>query len=141
MYLFTYGTLMEGESRAGIMDQLGFEKIGECDAKGFLLFHFWYGKYPIILRSNSDLDIVKGEIYEGTLPKEYDKAILSILDGIEGEGDMYSRRIISVSCNGKKYEPYIYVGNYIYWKDLIKNGAISPLVNNLKWSQSFFEKN
>ena len=141
MYLFTYGTLMEGESRSGIMDQLGFEKIGECDAKGFLLFHFWYGKYPIILRSNSDSDVVKGEIYESTLPKEYDKAILSILDGIEGEGDMYSRRIISVSCNGKKYKPYIYVGNYMCWKDLIKDGAISPLVNNLKWSQSFFEKN
>lgn len=138
MYFFAYGTLMEGESRAGIMGQLGFEKVGECDVKGFLLFHNWYGKYPIILRSKDDADIVKGELYKSTLP-EYETEILSILDGIEGEGEMYSRRIVTVSCSGKEYKPYIYVGNYECWKDWIAEDAISPLVNNLKWSQKFFE--
>lgn len=96
MYLFTYGTLMEGESRAGIMEQLGFEKIGECDAKGFLLFHFWYGKYPIILKSKNKDDVVKGELYKSTLPEEYNTELLSILDKVEGEGDMYYRQNINV---------------------------------------------
>lgn len=141
MYLFTYGTLMEGESRAGIMEQLGFEKIGECDAKGFLLFHFWYGKYPIILKSKNKDDVVKGELYKSTLPEEYNTELLSILDKVEGEGDMYYRQNINVKYNGQTYNPYIYVGNYSCWKDWIAEGAISPLVNNLKWSQSFFEKN
>lgn len=141
MYLFTYGTLMEGESRAGIMEQLGFEKIGECDAKGFLLFHFWYGKYPIILKSKNKDDVVKGELYKSTLPEEYNAELLSILDRVEGEGDMYYRQNISVKYNDKTYNPYIYVGNYSYWKDWISEGIISPLVNNLKWSQKFFEKN
>ena len=141
MYLFTYGTLMEGESRAGIMEQLGFEKIGECDAEGFLLFHFWYGKYPIILKSKSKDDVVKGELYKSTLPKEYNTELLSILDKVEGEGDMYYRQNINVKYNGQTYNPYIYVGNYTVWGDLIKDGTISPLINNLKWSQSFFEKN
>ena len=141
MYLFTYGTLMEGESRAGIMEELGFEKIGECDAEGFLLFHFWYGKYPIILKSKSKDDVVKGELYKSTLPEEYNTELLSILDKVEGEGDMYYRQNIDVEYNGQTYNPYIYVGNYTVWGDLIKDGAISPLINNLKWSQSFFEKN
>lgn len=141
MYLFTYGTLMEGESRAGIMEQLGFEKIGECDAKGFLLFHFWYGKYPIILKSKSKDDVVKGELYKSTLPEEYNAELLSILDKVEGEGDMYYRQNINIKCNGQTYNPYIYVGNYSCWKDWISEGIISPLVNNLKWSQKFFEKN
>ena len=141
MYLFTYGTLMEGESRAGIMDQFGFEKIGECDANGFLLFHFWYGKYPIILKSKNKDDVVKGELYKSTMPEKYNTELLSILDKIEGEGDMYYRQNIDVKYNGQTYNPYIYVGNYSCWKDWIAKGIVSPLVNNLKWSQKFFEKN
>lgn len=139
MYLFCYGTLMQGESRAGIMEQLGFEKVGECDAKGFMLFHYWYGKYPIILRSKDNSDVVKGGLYESTFPEEYDNELLSILDSIEGEGEMYHRRKFTVECNGKTYKPYIYVGNYECWKDWIAEGIISPLVNNLKWSQKLFE--
>lgn len=139
MYLFCYGTLMQGESRASIMEQLGFEKVGDCEVRGFMMFHFWYGKYPIILKSKDKNDVVKGELYKSTLPDKYEDEILSVLDRIEGEGTMYYRCKTPVFCNNKSYKPYIYVGNYSSWANWISEGVISPLVNNLKWSQKFFE--
>lgn len=140
MYLFCYGTLMEGESRAGIMEQLGFEKVGNCSVQNMMMFHNWYGGYPIILKSKDKNDIINGELYKGTLPSEYDAELLSVLDKIEGEGQMYYRQKITTKCNGKFYHPYAYIGNYEFWGEYIKKGYISPLVNNIKWSQSLFEE-
>ena len=149
MFLFTYGTLMQGESRAGIMRDLGFEKVCNYKANGFLMFHNFYGKYPIIFKSTDKNDVVIGEIYTNNTDNiedfdfdidEYNNSILDILDNIEGVGVMYRRETITAKVKDRVIKPYIYMGNYEYWKDyLSKEYGILPLVNNLKWSQKLFE--
>lgn len=99
--VFVYGTLMKGNSNyESFLADADF--IGEFVAKGFALYDL--GSYPGII--HSEIDKVKGELYS------IDSNVLSELDMLEGEGNLYIRKLISVvNDNNEVQEAYIYVYN------------------------------
>lgn len=62
MILFVYGSLKKGFYNH---ERFGFDKIpfiGKCELKGYELFSL--GHYPGMVPTNSESDVVKGELYD-----------------------------------------------------------------------------
>jgi len=97
--LFVYGTLQHGQSRNKILNGLKYEKA--------TLFN--YRKvvppslgFPFIIYDSSSN--VKGEIYYGL-----NHSLLSQIDIIEGEGELYHRIIVNVVLDdGNEVEAFTY---------------------------------
>ena len=97
--LFVYGTLQSGQNRNFILKELQYEEA--------TLFKYRKVKppsldFPLIIRDNSSN--VKGEIYYGLNHK-----LISKIDMIEGEGELYKRIIVNVVlADGNKVEAFTY---------------------------------
>ena len=97
--LFVYGTLQSGQSRNFILKGLQYEKA--------TLFNYRKIKpisldFPLIIREISSK--VKGEIYYGL-----DHKLISQIDMIEGEGELYNRIMVKVALDdGKEVEAFTY---------------------------------
>lgn len=106
MYLFTYGTLMQGESRHEILQNARFVCYGKAIGK---LYHFQKGNYPVFFRDGSD--DVFGEVYE--IPGDMIEEYLSTLDQIEGAAyNLYAKREIPVydAKSDAQYSCIVYEG-------------------------------
>lgn len=100
MYLFTYGTLMQGEFRHNVLEKARFVCYGKATGK---LFHYTKGNYPVYFRSGTDE--VRGEVYE--IPADMIEEYLSALDQIEGTVyNLYAKREIPV-CDANSDTQYI----------------------------------
>ncbi|MFW9874410.1 MAG: gamma-glutamylcyclotransferase family protein [Candidatus Thorarchaeota archaeon] len=105
--LFVYGTLQHGQSRNFILRGLKYEKA----------FLFNYRKvtppslgFPFIIRD--DFSKVKGEVYYGL-----DTSLISQIDMIEGEGELYHRILVKVVLeNGKELDAFTYYPSVILIK-------------------------
>ncbi|WP_290443257.1 gamma-glutamylcyclotransferase [Clostridium sp. CF012] len=99
--VFVYGTLMRGRSNYKYyLEHSIFLGIGTI--QGYALYDL--GFYPgIILDEN---ECTKGEVFE------VDNETMSRLDRLEGEGDLYLRRLVKVEMdNGLAHDAYVYVWN------------------------------
>lgn len=99
--VFVYGTLMRGNrEHENFLSEAQFA--GNFVAEGFQLFDF--GSYPRVI--HSEIDKIKGELYI------IDSKTLEKLDELEDEGNLYIRKLISVSNdNNEVQEAYTYVYN------------------------------
>jgi gamma-glutamylcyclotransferase (GGCT)/AIG2-like uncharacterized protein YtfP len=106
--LFVYGTLQDGQSRNIILKGLRYEKATLFNYKKVISSSLGF---PFIVRDDSSN--VKGEVYY-----DIDESIISEIDRIEGEGELYHRIVVKVTLlNGKELEAYTYYPSEI----LVKN--------------------
>ena len=113
MYLFVYGTLINGESNH---KTLGNSKlIGDAFTKGTL---FDIGDYPALI-PDGDND-VKGEVYEVNCETLTQCDLLEGYD-VDNPNSLYIREIIAVKINNKVIRSYIYYSNF----DLSKYSEIT----------------
>ncbi len=100
--LFVYGTLMRGERASGMLS--GCDFLGEGILKGYAMYDL--GPFPGI--KEKDKFRVQGEIYN--IPDE----LIERLDAYEGEGSLYKRDTVTVSCGKGDLENvlvYVYLGD------------------------------
>ena len=64
MNLFTYGTLMHGECRGGLLEPCGARFLGEATLSYTRLFELSTGAFPVAMPSRFEEDFVTGELYE-----------------------------------------------------------------------------
>ena len=112
MILFVYGTLM-GPHRSNSTYLSNAIYLGKGTLQGYALYDL--GAYPGIVKSASDgrhTDSVKGELYD------ISALDISAIDRYEGEGHLYLRKTVQVSCeDGKNHtaETYVYTAEtYVY---------------------------
>jgi gamma-glutamylcyclotransferase (GGCT)/AIG2-like uncharacterized protein YtfP len=106
--LFVYGTLQHGQSRNYILNGLKFEDAILVNHRKVVPPSLGF---PFIINDKGSM--VSGEIYYGTSP-----SLLSRIDKIEGEGELYHRILVKVKLSSGKYiEAFTYYPSEI----LIKN--------------------
>lgn len=116
-YLFTYGTLMSGRKRNGILNAMYLQYISDAKISGYAIKHYPLGGYPVILKGSNN-DSVSGEIWSFPSIGEQDwddtmaYNILKTLDQIEGVGNLYTR---CVTHSGSEKEFYFYAGIPEVW--------------------------
>jgi gamma-glutamylcyclotransferase (GGCT)/AIG2-like uncharacterized protein YtfP len=100
--VFVYGTLMSGNSNhEKFLSEAKFA--GDFIAEGFELYDL--GSYPGMIHSENGK--VKGQLYI------VDSNILSKLDILEGEGNLYIRKLIKVVNNkNESQDAYTYIYNH-----------------------------
>ena len=99
--VFVYGTLMRDRSNHRYyLEDSTFLGIGSI--KGYALYDL--GFYPGIIPEENEC--TKGEVFE------VDDKTISRLDRLEGEGYLYTRRLVKVEMgNGLVEEAYAYIWN------------------------------
>ena len=106
MYVFVYGTLKKHYLGNLYLEDATF--IGE--GATYDRFHMYESVFPMIEEDNSSDDAfpISGEIYK------IDADILSVLDEYESYPQLYSRKVVMVSCDdGGDYDCLIYIPNKI----------------------------
>lgn len=109
--IFVYGTLMKG-NRNHEAYLAGSRYLGEAQLMDYALYHL--GSYPGI-REEKD-STVKGEVYEIT------RETLQRIHHLEGEGQLYSYREVSVWQQGTMLYP---VGTYVYLHEVEKKNKVA----------------
>jgi gamma-glutamylcyclotransferase (GGCT)/AIG2-like uncharacterized protein YtfP len=99
--VFVYGTLMrERSNHQYYLEESIFLGIGSI--QGYALYDL--GSYPGIIPEESQC--TKGEVFE------VEEKTISRIDGLEGEGFLYTRGIVKVEMdNGLVEETYVYIWN------------------------------
>ncbi len=105
--IFTYGTLMSGESNHGFISTQIFN--GEGIIKGFNLFNL--GRFPGIRHSKHLERVVIGEIFS------VDSNTLETINELEGEGSLYNLEFAEVDLNGRTIVAGVYVYNHKIRRD------------------------
>lgn len=116
MKLFSYGTLMKGQSRSFIMRSLNGKKLIDTEIKGFRLYA--NDDHPTVRKENGHS--VLGEVWEFDLEKE---KVLDQLDMIEGYPDYYDREEITI--NGEYI--WVYIMTDMAFQQQQNMGKIYPL--------------
>lgn len=98
--VFVYGTLLRGESNHGAFLS-GSRFVCHAELPGYGLYNV--EDYPGAVPEESKR--VKGEVYE------VDQATLRRLDWLEDEGDLYTRREVTVETAEGPMEVLVYVWN------------------------------
>ncbi|MHA2398039.1 MAG: gamma-glutamylcyclotransferase family protein [Promethearchaeota archaeon] len=106
--LFVYGTLQHGQSRNKILKELKYDKATLFNYKKVIPPSLGF---PFIICNDSSK--VKGEVYYNV-----NDSLITEIDRIEGEGELYYRIVVKVTLlNGKELEAYTYYPSEI----LVKN--------------------
>lgn len=118
--IFVYGTLMKEMSNHDCyLSKSKF--LGNAEIEGFIMYDL--GSYPGIV---GGIGRIKGEIYEVS------EETLKRIDLLEGEGDLYTKKLISTSLG----EAYVYIYNHS-----IENRTVIPYemqpYNNLIYYVSY----
>lgn len=114
-YLFTYGTLMNGQCRNYILHYFGFHYRKDIRISGYSIMDYPTGKFPVMF-PGSDADTVTGEVWEfPNASEDLVEQILEMLDMVEGEGSLYKREIVNVS---NSLNVIAYVGISDAWQDV-----------------------
>lgn len=95
--IFVYGTLKKGFRLNDVLEHSIYK--GEATLQNYMMFSL--GAFPAI--SYNQNSTVYGEIYI------VDNRTLNMLDGIESEGDLYSRIIVNVIANDILFKANTYV--------------------------------
>ena len=99
--VFVYGTLMRGRSNYKYYLEHSIF-LGSGSIHGYALYDL--GFYPGIIADENEC--TKGEVFE------VDNETMSRLDRLEGEGDLYLKRLVKVEMdNGLAHDAYVYVWN------------------------------
>jgi gamma-glutamylcyclotransferase (GGCT)/AIG2-like uncharacterized protein YtfP len=105
--LFVYGTLQHGQSRNYILGRLKYEKATLYNHRKVTPPSLGF---PFIIRDDSSK--VRGEVYYGV-----DHSLISQIDIIEGEGELYHRIQVKVVLeNGIELEVFTYYPSEILIK-------------------------
>ena len=110
--VFTYGTLMNGESNHGFLSNS--EYLESTYVEGYDMYNV--GFYPAIVPGDSE---VIGELYE--VPE----SDMDALDSLEGEGSLYIRKCELIPLNNRLAYIYVYNQDVSYlekinsWKDYV----------------------
>jgi gamma-glutamylcyclotransferase (GGCT)/AIG2-like uncharacterized protein YtfP len=123
MYLFTYGTLMQGMCRNTFLQEFECEFIKTAKISGFTLYHYWQGNYPVAIATNRPEDFVSGEIWK--IPDDYVADLLLMLDYVEGVGQLYTR-----DYGVYKGEDVVF---YSGIPEVWQNATLTKLPNGTKW--------
>jgi len=105
--LFVYGTLQHGQSRNYILRGLKYEKASLFNYRKIMPPSLGF---PFIIRD--DASNVTGEIYY-----DLDPFLISQIDMIEGEGELYHRILVKVALDdGKEIDAFTYYPSEILIK-------------------------
>jgi gamma-glutamylcyclotransferase (GGCT)/AIG2-like uncharacterized protein YtfP len=92
--VFVYGTLKKGFGNHGVLGDAKFI----CEDRTRYPYIMMDAGFPVVMdtppagKSPNDVHFVTGEVYE--IPDDvYGRGILRNLDGLEGEGRMYHRKV------------------------------------------------
>lgn len=142
MNLFTYGTLMHGECRGGLLEPCGARFLGEATLPYTRLFELSTGAFPVAMPSRFEEDFVTGELYEIDDSIFFYSGLKSALDQIESDGTMYLRQNLPVNLKGETMIASVYIGEPFFWDynpDLCtqRENATYPIryYGNKKWHQ------
>ena len=128
VYLLTYGTLMESESRNEILEEFGCKHVKDILLKYHKLSHFYQSCFPVAEKTKNENDKIFCEVYTlGYEPRE----LITTLNYIEGIGQLYE--IESITNGNNRYLLYCGISNF--WKEL--NQGMSKLPNGKKWCSTF----
>lgn len=114
--LFVYGTLKKGHGNNSILKTSNGIIIGKGHIKGFKIYSL--GPFPALNKTNSDNDIVHGELYE--------IENLELTDMLEGYPYMYNRILTKCFLSEDTAIPNCWV--YVYNQDLSEK--LSPIPEN-----------
>lgn len=115
MNLFTYGTLMRGGCRGGLLEPCGARFLGEATLPHVRLFELSTGAFPVAMPSRFEEDFVTGELYEIPDSIFFYGGLKSALDQIESDGTMYLRQNLPVKLNGETVIASVYIGEPFFW--------------------------
>jgi gamma-glutamylcyclotransferase (GGCT)/AIG2-like uncharacterized protein YtfP len=105
--LFVYGTLQHGQSRNYLLRGFKYEKATLLNYRKVIPPSLGF---PFIIRDDSSN--VKGEVYY-----DLDHFLISQIDIIEGEGELYNRILVKVVLdNGKEVDAFTYYPSEILIK-------------------------
>lgn len=135
VYVFTYGTLMNGKPNHYLLDTPDSEFIKEDSLSGYQMFDFisptkedgiYESNYPVILPAEGHS--IVGEIYKCNYK------VIPYLDQLEGEGTLYKKTLVEtksgIAC-------YVYVGCDM-WKS---SHMLIPLQDNVKYNMYYYAEN
>lgn len=118
MYLFVYGTLMNGRSNHRFLAESKY--IGKAVLKGYGMYGV--SSFPGIIKKSGS--IVIGEVYE------IDRDTLKKVDMLEGEGVLYTREVADVCIEDQELaKAFIYV-----WYGKVNEDTAIPLKNQ-PWNE------
>lgn len=126
MYLFTYGTLMEGMCRYPYIACVDGKLIGKCQIPDIGLYNYddhdqeGSENYPVALHEEGKH--MNGEVYE------CDSKFLPMFDQIEGAGYLYNRENFNVNIDGKEYTVTAYIGVKKLWKKFLNSLFLVPYI-------------
>lgn len=108
--LFVYGTLKRGFHNHRILKDCRYLSTAITKPA----FDMFAGAFPVVMEGNSpDARRVYGEIYQIT------PEVIEECDALEGEGEMYHRRICVVEARSDKldHQAFIYIGDPGFWSE------------------------
>ena len=101
MKVFVYGTLMKGLSNHFLCSEFD-HTAAPASLKGYGLYQV-VSYFPGIIEESESM--VLGEVYD------IDEVTLKKMDSLEGEGDLYIRKEVTVTSASGEYKAYTYVWN------------------------------
>ncbi len=114
--IFSYGTLMSGQSRNGFMGAVKGKKLIDVEVKGLRLYANY--DHPTIRKEKGYS--VKGELWEFGLEEE---EVLDFLDRIEGYPDYYGRKKITVGNESA----WVYIMTDMAFEQQLRAKDIAPI--------------
>lgn len=133
--VLTYGTLMQGQCRSGILTSFGCAYVTDLTLSGVKMYHFRSGNYPVILPSDNAEDSAVCEAWSIPDDKEVFGQLLSTLNYIEGAPKLYE--CVKVDC-GNDIIGLMYMGNVDYWTPVIDKLDTPTLDEAGKWTPKAF---
>ena len=101
--VFVYGSLKRGFGNHGLLESSKYIGTTETVFPNFRM-HSLLGSFPAVTSCTNDGFAIMGELYEVNLHT------LNALDKLEGNGTMYTRRLVSVyNDNGDVVEAWMYL--------------------------------
>lgn len=117
--VFVYGSLKRGFGNHTFLESSKFLGITETVYHNFRM-HPLFGSFPAVTSTTDDAYAIMGELYE------VDFQTLKRLDMLEGDGKLYTRRLVSVWGNARIVDAWMYLmpeddnfvkNNIVYRKD------------------------
>ena len=100
--IFVYGSLKRGFSNHKLLEDSKFFGLTETVYRNFRM-HPLLGSFPAVTVAIDDAFAIMGELYE------VDAATMKRIDMLEGNGTMYTRRLVSVYNGSEIVEAWMYL--------------------------------
>lgn len=100
--VFVYGSLKRGFGNHNLLEGSKFFGITETVYRNFRMYPL-FGSFPAVTIATDDAFAIMGELYE------VESVTMKRLDVLEGNGSMYTRRLVSVYNNSEIVEAWMYL--------------------------------